>query len=346
MGRLELSNLTIGYGREPLFQGLSLSVENGELVSLLGPSGAGKTTILNTIAGLLKPGAGDILLDGVAVTGLPAEKRDIVLIFQKPLLFPFMDVAENIGFGLRMLGIKGPEAKRRINEMVELTGLEGLEHRQVHQISGGQQQRVALARGLVIRPSVLLLDEPLSNLDTGLRHQMRELIRSLQRETGITTVFVTHDQVEALTISDRIGVLLDGRLRQTGTPQELFHHPVDADVAEFFGCDNLLNGKIQAGVFTCSLGAFPIKSNDFASCTVAIRPEDIILHTHSTDGAIKAVVDSVRFEGTHTRLRVRIESTELTVLTIHFNAKTGQAVWLQLPADKLHRLQSTDEILP
>lgn len=340
MGRLELNNLTVGYGGKPLISDLSLTVENGEMVSLLGPSGAGKTTLLKTIAGLLQPASGELFLDGTAVTSLPAEERDIVLIFQKALLFPFMNVTQNIGFGLRMQGIRGREAKSRINAMVKMTGLDGLEQRNVHELSGGQQQRVALARGLVVRPSVLLMDEPLSNLDAGLRQQMRELIRSVQIETGITTVFVTHDQTEALTISDRICVLLEGRLRQTGTPQELFYHPVDAAVAEFFGCDNLLDGTIQAKIFTCALGALPIESPDTTFCTVAIRPEDILLFTQHTDGTNRAVIKSVRFEGSHTRLRVRAGSFTLTVLTMHSNLSSGQEVWLQLPANKLHCLHN------
>lgn len=341
MGKLELRNLIIGYGGEPLFSDLSLTVENGEMISLLGPSGAGKTTILKTIAGLLQPASGEILLDGVAVTSTPAEKRDIVLIFQKALLFPFMNVTQNIGFGLRMQGIKGQEAKDRIAAMVEITNLNGLEQRKVHQLSGGQQQRVALARGLVVRPSVLLMDEPLSNLDAGLRQQMRELIRSVQTETGITTVFVTHDQVEALTISDRICVLLEGQLRQTGTPQELFYQPVDAAVAEFFGCDNLLDGTIQAKIFTCALGPLPIESPDTTFCTVAIRPEDILLFIQHTDGAIGAVIESVGFEGSHTRLRLRAGTTILTALTMDSDFSSGQIVWLHLPADKLHCLRPT-----
>ncbi len=218
MGRLEVQDLTVRYSHKPVVHNFSLTVNDGEMVSLLGPSGVGKTTILKAIAGLLHPASGKILINGQCVDHLPAEKRDAVLIFQKPLLFPFLDVGQNIAFGLKMAKVKQASARKKIDRILAITGLEGFKNRKIHQLSGGQQQRVALARGLVLEPSVLLLDEPLSNLDAELRQQMRELISSVQAQTGTTMLFVTHDQSEAFAISDRICVLLDGSLRQTGTP--------------------------------------------------------------------------------------------------------------------------------
>ena len=233
MGYLELQKLTINYGKTAVVRDLSLSVSNGEIVTLLGPSGAGKTTILKAIAGLLKPVSGKIFINDIQVNHLPAEKRDAVLIFQKPLLFPFLNVSQNIGFGLKMQQAGRKEAERKISKILEITMLTGLHDRKIHQLSGGQQQRVALARGLVLEPSILLLDEPLSNLDADLRQQMRELIQAVQEQTGTTMLFVTHDQSEALAISDRVCLLLDGRLRQAGKPEELFYFPADPEVAMF-----------------------------------------------------------------------------------------------------------------
>ena len=321
MGHLELQNLTIGYGETTIIRDLSISIGNGEIVSLLGPSGAGKTTILKAIAGLLQPSAGDILINDIPVDHLPAEKRDAVLIFQKPLLFPFLNVAQNIGFGLKMQQISSREARPRIDKILEITELTGLGDRKIHQLSGGQQQRVALARGLVLEPSILLLDEPLSNLDAGLRQQMRELIRTIQKQTGITMLFVTHDQSEALAISDRVCLLLGGTLRQTGPPEELFYHPADPEVAHFFGCDNIFNTGEK---------------------TFTIRPEDIKIMEAPPDGpdssqhCLDGEVTGVSFEGSLTRLTVQVEHGLLTVLCRRPAFRTGQKVRLRMPEECIH----------
>ena len=235
MGELQLKNLTIRYGSVPIVRNLNLEVHDGEMVALLGPSGAGKTTVLKAVAGLIHPHEGEIIIDGQPVKNLPPEKRNAVMVFQKSLLFPFMNVAQNIAFGMRMQGFQGREARFKIREIMQLTELDGLGQRKIHELSGGQQQRVSLARALVLKPAILLLDEPLSNLDANLRQQMRELIQDIQTETRITTLFVTHDQAEALMISHRVGLLLDGRLRQVGEPRDLFYRPADTDVARFFG---------------------------------------------------------------------------------------------------------------
>jgi len=336
MGVLTLSDLAVAYGGETVVHGLNLDVSEGELLSLLGPSGAGKTTILKAVAGLLPPARGNIRIDGRTVRELPPEKRSAVMVFQNPLLFPFMNVAQNIGFGLRMQGVAPDEARRRIRDILELTRLSGLEGRRVNEISGGQQQRVALARALVLKPSILLLDEPLSNLDANLRQQMRDLIQDIQSETRVTTLLVTHDQSEALMISHRIGLLLSGRLRQVGTPKDLYHRPVDRDVAEFFGGCNFFTGRIRQGVFGCELGSFPAPgiSANGQHLTATIRPEDILIGADS-EYPISGRVRKASFEGAATRLWVDCGAVSLVVLTPRSDLAPGRPVRLRLPVEKI-----------
>jgi ABC-type Fe3+/spermidine/putrescine transport system ATPase subunit len=337
MGDLALENLTIRYEDRPVIEDFSLQVSDGEMVSILGPSGAGKTTILKAVAGLLQPESGEILLDGKSLRGVPAEKRAAVMVFQKPLLFPFLNVAQNIGFGLRMTGRSEAAARSEIESILEMTQLTGLEQRKVHELSGGQQQRVSLARALVLKPAVLLLDEPLSNLDANLRQQMRELIQDIQAQTRITTLFVTHDQAEALTISHRVALLLDGRLRQAGTPRKLFHRPVDPDVARFFGGRNFFQGYFKNGALHSALGVFPLAgfNGNGHQLTATIRPEDIAI----VDGAafeVEGRVIKTRFEGMATRIWVRCRDTVLMVLTPESGIEAGQQVRLHLPPQKIH----------
>jgi ABC-type Fe3+/spermidine/putrescine transport system ATPase subunit len=339
MGDLRLQNLTIGYGSRSIIRDFHLDVRDGEMVSLLGPSGAGKTTILKAVAGLLRPSKGDIQIDGRSVIGLVPEQRDAVMVFQKPLLFPFMNVEQNIAFGLRMQKQHQTEARRHVEEILSLTRLEGLEQRKVHALSGGQQQRVALARALVLKPSVLLLDEPLSNLDANLRQRMRDLIQTIQAETRMTMLFVTHDQSEALTISHRVALLLNGRLRQVGTPRELFHQPVDPDVARFFGGKNFFQGRVQDDHFVSDFGAFPVglQAGNGHLRTATIRPEDIgIAPCHrASAAALTGRIVRTNFEGSATRIVVACAAGELIVLTPHDRFAPGEEVELKLPPEKI-----------
>lgn len=339
MIRLELRDLTLGYGQSPLINRISLKVHDKEIVSILGPSGAGKTTILKAIAGLLPPQAGQIFIDGQNVTAVPAEKRDAVLIFQKPLLFPFLNVSDNIGFGLKMAGEDQQKIQAKIEQMVAITGLHGLERRRIHQLSGGQQQRVALARGLILEPSVLLLDEPLSSLDASLREKMRELILSVHEQTATTMLFVTHDQSEAFAISDRICLLLHGSVRQLGTPQELFYKPVDMEVARFFGHCNFLEGKIENSVFSDGILQIPLDLEDQDHTVIAIRPEDIGLSIDACSDQMKAVITNIQFEGTTTNLTVELHAKKLQVRTLRNDVQVGQEVGLVLPHDRFHLLK-------
>jgi ABC-type Fe3+/spermidine/putrescine transport system ATPase subunit len=347
MGELQLDNLTIRFETRTVVRDFSLVVRDGELVSLLGPSGAGKTTILKTIAGLLAPSGGHVLIDGKRVTGVAPEHRDAVMVFQDPLLFPFMNVAQNIGFGLRMGGKKGPAAESHVRDILSLTRLEGLEGRKVHELSGGQQQRVALARALVLKPSVLLLDEPLSNLDATLRQEMRELILDIQAETRMTMVFVTHDQSEALMMSDRVALLLDGRLRQVGRPRDLFHRPADPEVARFFGGTNFFQGRMRDGQFHSALGVLPIgaQAGNGHVRTATIRPEDIRIAPRGAlgHGSVAGRIVKTSFEGTTTRIVVACPAGDVTVRSSREGFASGQEVDLELPAGKIRLFPSTTE---
>ena len=243
MTTLTLQNLEMTHRNGvPAVAGVNLTVAHGELMVLLGPSGSGKTTTLRLIAGLLRPAAGDVLFDGKTVLDVPPERRGAVMVFQENTLFPFRTVGENLEFGLKMRKTGRRERERRVIDALAAVQLSGFEDRWPDELSGGQKQRVALARALVVRPELLLLDEPLGSLEPALRADMRDTITHLQREIGITTVLVTHDQLEAIALADRIALMIDGRIRQVGTPLEFFERPADTDVARFFAAANPIPG--------------------------------------------------------------------------------------------------------
>ena len=293
MTKLELVNLVKRFGEVVAVNGVNLSVAPGSLVALLGPSGCGKTTTLRMIAGLEPPSSGDILFDGESVRGTPPERRNIGMVFQRYVLFPHMNVEKNVSFGLRMRGVDRGEVDRRVAEVLGVVQLTGFGKRFPSQLSGGQQQRVAIARTVVTDPRLLLMDEPLSNLDAKLREEMRSFIIDLQKRLGITTVFVTHDQVEAIELADRVGVIFGGELVQFGTPEEIFNRPVSARVADFMGATNLIRGEVRAksdGETTLhtDVGAFTVAHAPpqpvGAEVTATVRPEhiDIALSEEAT----------------------------------------------------------------
>ena len=244
--RIDVKNLTKRFGPLAVVSGVTLSIQEGELFTLLGPSGCGKTTLLRLIAGFYAPDEGDILFDGQRVNDVPPHERGIGMVFQNYALWPHMTVFENVGYGLKMRSIAHSQIASRVDAVLEKVKLSGLGRRYPGQLSGGQQQRVALARALVLNPKILLLDEPLSNLDAKIRVQVRQEIRKLQKELGITTVYVTHDQEEALTLSDRIAVFNEGKVFQVGAPKELYERPANRFVADFIGVNNMIDGAVSA----------------------------------------------------------------------------------------------------
>lgn len=282
---IELRGVSKRYGDATAVHRLSLAVRKGELVSLLGPSGCGKTTTLNLVAGFLDPDEGEIVIGGVPVQGLPPYRRNLGMVFQNFALFPHLTVFDNVAFGLRMRRVPRGEIARRVREALELVELAGFEQRYRSELSGGQCQRVALARALVVRPTALLLDEPFSSLDAGLREQLRVEVREIQRRVGITTLFVTHDQSEALAMSDHIVVMNQGHIEQVGTPAQVYHESVNEFVARFVGQTNLLKGRVVEradGVLTVMVGSQRLRARgggrvDGGDVLVAVRPEAILI---------------------------------------------------------------------
>lgn len=310
MTEVALQNLTLRYPGTGVatVEDLSLTVPSGSLTALLGPSGCGKTTTMKIIAGLLQPDAGDVRFDGQSIRHSPPERRGAVMVFQNHLLFPTLTVAENVGFGLKMRGLPRPEIATRVAEMLGLVHLPDMAPRRPADLSGGQQQRVALARALIVRPRVLLLDEPLSNLDAHLRTEMRDLIRSLQQRLRITTLFVTHDQEEAVAMADNIALILEGRLRQHGAPQAFYQRPTDPTVARFFGGVNFVPGTVTDNRFASALPLLTLQSANGPG-TLTIRPESIRLGPG--DNTLHARVTNLMFRGTQTRLHLRVGDTAL-----------------------------------
>jgi putative spermidine/putrescine transport system ATP-binding protein len=303
-----MEGLSRRYGQVVALDGLDLTVQAGELVALLGPSGCGKTTTLRLLAGLEDADDGKITVGGADVTRLPASKRDMGMVFQAYSLFPHMTVRQNVAFGLRLRRVSSAQRDRRALEMLDLVGLSAQADRYPHQISGGQQQRVALARALAIEPQVLLLDEPLSALDAKVRAQLRDQIRRIQLEVGITTLFVTHDQEEALAIADRVGVMQDGRLEQLAPPTEVYSRPATAFVAEFVGLSNRLVGTVSGSTVTVRGRDLPLvdPSTPPGPAIALVRPEAVTLASDGTgeSGPLTGTVIASTFLGATSRVTV------------------------------------------
>jgi spermidine/putrescine transport system ATP-binding protein len=318
---IRLVDLEKRFGGILAVDGVSLDVRPGEFFSLLGPSGCGKTTTLRMIGGFELPTAGRIFLRERDITNEPPDKRPVNMVFQHYALFPHLDVGENVGFGLRRRKVERREIERRVSEALELVRLDGYERRRPTQLSGGQQQRVALARALVNRPNVLLLDEPLGALDLKLRRQLQIELKRIQSEVGITFVYVTHDQEEALTMSDRIAVMHAGRIEQLGTPEELYERPATRFVADFIGSTNLLRGVVNPdGSIRLSSGEIAQAAHDgLTSGTeveISLRPESIELVPVEAVGAIRGEVEQAAYLGTNLTYQVRTAGgLVLSVLT-------------------------------
>lgn len=318
MASLRVKALTKRYGAMTSVSDLDLTVNQGELVALLGPSGCGKTTTLRMIAGFVPPSSGRISIGQNDVTDRPAHARNIGMVFQSYALFPHMSAARNVSFGLEMRGIGRAERDIQVAEALRMVRLQHLAERLPRQLSGGEQQRVALARALVIRPSILLLDEPLSNLDAKLRNEVRQEIRELQQRLTLTTLMVTHDQEEALTMADRLVVMRNGRLRQVGTPRELYEQPADAFVANFVGRCNLIAGEIAGpGLFKSASGTmlpYGLASKETDNGAVlAIRPERIEIGPNAGNG-VPARLISINYLGPQTEYHVDLQGTSLVAI--------------------------------
>jgi ABC-type Fe3+/spermidine/putrescine transport system ATPase subunit len=318
---------------------LSLEVPAGQLVAFLGPSGCGKTTTLKMIAGLIAPTSGEIRFDSQPVNGIPAHRRDVAMVFQKPLLFPYMTVGDNVGFGLRMRSQPRRRVQERVREMLGLVRLPECESRWPRQLSGGQEQRIALARALVVEPRVLLLDEPLSQLDANLRIEMRELIVRIQRQLRITMIFVTHDQEEAVMLADRIALMFEGRLQQYDTPRGFYTRPRSARIARFFGGVNFIPGRKDQARVSSILGDFTVSRADHipdGPVLMTIRPEAVRFTGEAARNTVQGVIRSAIYMGTHVRYLIEAAGCELQALgdpgTPH---DEGRAVWLALPADQI-----------
>jgi spermidine/putrescine transport system ATP-binding protein len=325
-GRLHLRGLVKRYDDVVAVDGLDLEIGAGEFFSLLGASGCGKTTTLRMIAGFEVPDEGAVLLDGDDLSAVPPHKRPVNTVFQSYALFPFMNVTDNVGFGLRYQSATKEEARQRIGRALELVEMTGHAGRKPHQLSGGQQQRVALARALVLEPTVLLLDEPLGALDAKLRKQLQIELRQLQRRVGTTFVYVTHDQEEALTMSDRLAILVDGRVEQLGTPSDMYSNPASAYVAGFLGSANLLEGRVTAvadGVVTCQVGTVTVCAAADSRVAVgemamlAMRPERVEISPMSKlreepgMNVFSGRVETLVFRGSHTHVAFRVGGNEL-----------------------------------
>ncbi|CAN5304973.1 ABC transporter ATP-binding protein [soil metagenome] len=331
---VELIDVVKDYAGHRALTGVNLSVRPGEFVALLGPSGCGKTTALRALSGLEQVNGGSILIDGVDVVDVPVNKRDIGMVFQSYSLFPHLTAVENVEFGLRMRKVAAGDRRARAAESLELVGLGHLAARYAHQLSGGQQQRIALARALVTRPRVLLLDEPLSALDAKVRVQLRDEIRRIQTDLGITTLFVTHDQEEALAVADRVAVMRDGNIEQIGTPEELYTTPSTPFVAAFVGLSNrmpatLSNGRVTLYGETLGVLGSPAMSGPVLAL---VRPEDLLLVPQATPGSIAAKVVASSFLGSLRRTRLTLSDGTLVSVQhdVSEHPEPGQSVGVRL----------------
>lgn len=332
--KLEINNLTVSLNGKEILKSINLDVENGEFISLLGASGCGKTTTLKTISGILRQSEGSILIDGVQVDNLPTHMRKTVIVFQDFRLFPHMTIWENISFPLKMAGSKKSECRRVAGKLLKAVKMEGFEDRHVDTLSGGQQQRVALARALAAKPKVLLLDEPFSGLDVSLRKEMRDLVMKLQKEYGVTTILVTHDQEEALSMSDRIAFMHEGRIMQYDKPEIIFRHPVNRYVADYFSEGTYFEGDIVNKIFQCDLFRANADYPD-GRYKCLVRPFAFKIDKDEKSEII--VADKV-YQGNNYLLKLNNPSTGLSfegIVPDRSSISVGDMVKIQLEKDKL-----------
>ena len=313
---IDLKHISVKLGDNQVLDDLSLYIRDREFITLLGPSGCGKTTILRVIAGFLEPDEGDVIFEDKKINGVPPHKRQVNTIFQRYALFPHLNVYENVAFGLRIKKTPESEIEKTVSEMLSIVNLSGFEKRNINSLSGGQQQRVAIARALAVKPRVLLLDEPLGALDLKLRREMQVELKKIQQQMGITFIYVTHDQEEALTMSDTVVVLNQGYIQQIGTPVDIYNEPTNAFVADFIGESNIIDGVMIRDRLVHILGAeFVCVDEGFGEnmpVDVVIRPEDVVL-TPPSQGELKGVVTDIIFKGVHYEMHVMVNGYEWLV---------------------------------
>ena len=340
---IELKNISKEYDGEKVLDNISMVIHDKEFVTLLGPSGCGKTTTLRIIGGFVMPDEGELLFDSKSVKDTPAYKRPVNTVFQRYALFPHLNVYENIAFALRLKKLPEAEIKARVGEMLKMVHLEGFQKRKVTLLSGGQQQRVAIARALINRPKVLHLDEPLGALDLKLRKDMQNELKAIQKETGITFIYVTHDQEEALSMSDTVVVMAEGHIQQIGTPQDIYNEPVNAFVADFIGESNIVDGvmledyraKFHGHVFDClDKGFEPNEAVD-----IVVRPEDVDV-VPLESGMLRGVVSSVTFKGVHYEIIVDIGGFKWMIQTTDYVGE-GENIGLYIEPDAIHIMKKS-----
>ncbi len=342
---ISLKDIVVDFDGEVILPGLSLDIHDKEFVTFLGPSGCGKTTTLRVIGGFIEPKSGSVFFDGKEITHLPPYKRAVNTVFQKYALFPHLNVFENVAFGLRLKKLPELEIRSRVLSMIELVGLKGFERRNPTSMSGGQQQRVAIARALVNQPKVLLLDEPLGALDLKLRKEMQTELKRIQQTTGITFIYVTHDQEEALTMSDTVVVMSKGHIQQIGTPEDIYNEPTNSFVADFIGESNILDGVMMRDFvvefagreFTCVDRGFDRQE----LVNVVVRPEDIEV-VPAIQGQLTGIVKSVVFKGVHFEMRVEQAGYEWIIHSTKAS-QPGELIGMNIGPEEIHIMHRMEE---
>ena len=335
---IELRNIKKVFDDTVVVEDFNLEVKKGEFVTFLGPSGCGKTTTLRMIAGFEFPTEGEILLNGEDISHLPPNLRPINTVFQRYALFPHMNVYDNVAFGLNLKHLPKSVINEKVKNVLEVVDLEGFEKRQISTLSGGQQQRIAIARAIVNEPDILLLDEPLGALDLKMRKEMQLELKSMHERLGITFIYVTHDQEEALTMSDKVVVMSDGMIQQIGTPEEIYNEPKNAFVADFIGESNIFEGKMAASMTVSFCGAeFPCVDNvpKDTRVDVVVRPEDVVI-TRPVDGQIRGVVDSAVFKGMYYEITAILPDENEVVIQTTRNVRPGEEIGMRIGPDEIH----------
>ena len=342
---ISLRGIRVDFDDEPVLKGIDLDIMDKEFITFLGPSGCGKTTTLRIIGGFIQPKEGDVFFGGVRINDLPPYKREVNTVFQRYALFPHLNVYENVEFGLKIAKVPEKERRQSVKEMLKLVGLSGYDRRHINQLSGGQQQRVAIARALVNRPKVLLLDEPLGALDLKLRKEMQIELKRIQQALEITFIYVTHDQEEALTMSDRVVVMRDGNILQIGTPQDIYNEPCNAFVADFIGESNIIDGIMHKDF----LVEF---ANDYFDCVdkgfepkervqVVVRPEDFKI-VPADKGKISGIVESIIFKGVHYEIMVDAMGYKWKIHTTQY-VEPGTLIGMDVAPMDIHIMKRTEE---